>query len=73
MIDKDFLIVGIFFGLASGITPGPLLTLVISETLIQITIPRSSAAVGTGQSSIFKRGYPYYIDGRIKACKPLCV
>ena len=35
MIDKDFLIVGIFFGLASGITPGPLLTLVISETLIK--------------------------------------
>ena len=35
MIEKDFLILGIFFGLASGITPGPLLTLVISETLIK--------------------------------------
>ncbi|CAG0973235.1 hypothetical protein METP3_01622 [Methanosarcinales archaeon] len=35
MIDKDFLIIGIFLGFASGITPGPLLTLVISETLIK--------------------------------------
>ncbi|NJD51620.1 MAG: LysE family translocator [Candidatus Methanoperedens sp.] len=35
MIDEDFLIIGIFLGFTSGITPGPLLTLVISETLIQ--------------------------------------
>ncbi|MFZ3383059.1 MAG: LysE family transporter [Candidatus Methanoperedens sp.] len=35
MIDKDFLIIGIFLGFASGITPGPLLTLVISETLMK--------------------------------------
>ncbi len=43
------------------------------KKLILITIPRSSAAVGTGQSNIFKRVYTFYIDGRIKACKPLCV
>ncbi len=33
MIQITFLISGIIFGLTSGITPGPLLTLVISETL----------------------------------------
>jgi hypothetical protein len=38
-----------------------------------IVIPRSSAAIGTSQSNIFKRVYTFYIDGRIKACKPLCV
>ena len=33
MIDISFLVLGIFFGFYSGITPGPLLTLVVSETL----------------------------------------
>jgi len=33
MIDISFLIFGIIFGLSSGITPGPLQTLVVSETL----------------------------------------
>lgn len=33
MIDISFLIFGILFGLSAGITPGPLLALVVSETL----------------------------------------
>lgn len=33
MIESSFLISGIVFGLAAGISPGPLLTLVIAETL----------------------------------------
>ena len=33
MIDISFLVLGIIFGFYSGITPGPLLTLVVSETL----------------------------------------
>lgn len=27
----------------------------------------------SSQSNFFKRGYTFYIDDRIKACKPLCV